>query len=138
LLRHLAAFLPVIFFAGTLALFQWLAGMPVTGLWWKTILICAGATVLVRWLPWDRWLLGAQRRGLLFRTALFFLFVRHFAFVLLAESRRALIARRLSAPRKYGPFAFRSLACAVASLFGHSLVRAERFYAAQWVRSIGA
>jgi len=137
-LRRLAAFLPVLAFAGTLAFFQWLAGMPVTGLWWKTILICAGLTVLVRWLPWDRWLFGFRRRGLLFRAALFLLFVRHFAFVLLEESRRALTARTLSVPRQYGPAAFRSLACAVASLFARSLVRAERFYAAQWVRSTGA
>ena len=37
----------------------------------------------------------------------------------------------------YGPGWFRSLACAVSAFFTRSIVRAERFYAGQWVRGIG-
>jgi hypothetical protein len=74
---------------------------------------------------------------MLFCAALFALFVRHFAWVLLAEARRALTARAISVPNRYGAGWFHSLVHAVSAIFTRSLVRAERFYAAQWLRGIG-
>ena len=68
--------------------------------------------------------------------ALLALFVRHFAGILTAESRRMLTARSLAAPFRCGPWSFRSLSFAVAAVFSRSFDRAERFYAAQRLRGI--
>ncbi len=137
LTRCLLLLAPVLMFAALLALMQWLAGMPVTWLWLKTILVFLAAKVVVRFVPWDRWLFRLREGSLLFHVALFALFVRHFAFVLVAEGRRAFTARALAAPRRYGSGWFSSLAFAVSAFFTRSIVRAERFYAGQWVRGIG-
>jgi len=137
LTRRLLPLAPILLFAGMLALMQWVAGMPVTWLWLKTILVSLATMAVVRFLPWDRWLFRLRAGSFLFQMALFTLFVRHFAFVLAAEGRRALTARSLSVPHRYGPGWFRSLAWAVGAFFTRSIVRAERFYAAQWVRGIG-
>ncbi|MCC7175664.1 MAG: hypothetical protein IT159_10755 [Bryobacterales bacterium] len=137
LTRRLLPLLPIVLFAGMLALMQWVAGMPVTWLWLKTIVVCLAAMAVVRFLPWDRWLFRLRRGSLLFQLTLFALFVRHFAVILLAEARRALTARSLAAPNQYGKGWFRSLACAVSSFFARSILRAERFYAGLWVRGIG-
>jgi hypothetical protein len=137
LTRRLLPLAPILLFAGMLALMQWVAGMPVTWLWLKTILVSLATMAAVRFLPWDRWLFRLREGSFLFQVALFALFVRHFAFVLLAEGRRALTARSLSVPHAYGPGWFRSLAWAVSGFFTRSIVRAERFYAGQWVRGIG-
>ena len=102
LIRFLLPLGPVFLFAGLLALMQWVAGMPVTSLWLKTILVCLATMTVVRLLPWDRWLFRLREGSFLFQIALFALFVRHFAFVLVAEGRRALIARSLAVPRRYG------------------------------------
>jgi len=135
--RWLLTLVPILLFAAVLALMQWAGGMPVTWLWLQTILVFLATTIVVRLLPWDRWIFQIREGTWLFWAALFALFVRHFAAVLLAEGRRALTARALSAPNRYGPGWFRSLAFAVSAFFGRSLTRAERFYAAQLVRGIG-
>jgi hypothetical protein len=135
--RRLASLVPVLMFAGTLSLMQWVAGMPVTWLWLKTILVFLAATLVIRLLPWDRWIFRVGHGTPLFWMALFALFVRHFAVVLMTEARRALLARSLSVPNQYGAGSFRSLVFAVSSLFTRSLTRVERFYAAQSVRGIG-
>jgi hypothetical protein len=137
LMRRLLPLLPVLLFAATLALMQWVAGMPVTWLWLKTILVFLATTAVVRLLPWGRWIFRTRPGSAWFHAALFPLFVRHFAFVLATEARRALVARSLSVPNKYGAGSFRSLAHAVGALFSRSLARAERFYAAQVLRGIG-
>ncbi len=128
---RLLTLLPILLFAGMLALMQWVAGMPVTWLWLKTILVSLATAAVVRFLPWEKWLFRSE-------AALFALFVRHFAFVLLAEGRRAFTAHSLSVPHLYGPGWFRSLAWAVSTFFTRAMVRVERFYAGQWVRGIGA
>jgi hypothetical protein len=128
---------PILIFAGVLALMQWIAGMPVTRLWLKTILVFLATTAVVRLVPWDRWIFRVRERTWLFWAALFALFVRHFARILFTEAQRTLTARRLSAPNRYGAGWFGSLAFALSAFFSRSLARAERFYAAQLVRGIG-
>jgi hypothetical protein len=135
--RWLLSLVPISLFAAALALLQWAAGMPVTWLWLQTIFVFLATTTVVRLLPWNRWLFQVRYGSWLFWLALFALFVRHFAGVLLAEGRRALTARALSVPNNYGVGSFSSLAHAVSALFTRSLTRAERFYAAQLVRGIG-
>ena len=82
-------------------------------------------------LPWVRlgWRAIMARRGL--TAILFLIFTRHFALVLLDETRRAYTAQRMSTPRRFGPGAFRSLTWATARVFERAFVRAERFYAAR-------
>lgn len=135
--KRLISFVPILLFAGLLALMQWISGMSVTSLWWKTILICGAAAVLGRLLPWRRWAMTSRRGSALYAASLFAIIVGHFAGVLLQEGRRALTARSLGIGRRYGPGWFRSLVFAVNSLFVRAAVRAERFYAAQLVRGIG-
>jgi energy-coupling factor transporter transmembrane protein EcfT len=65
---------------------------------------------------------------------LFLLILRHFAGILGAEAARQFRARRLVVVRESGPLGFTSLRCAVVSMFRRSIERAERFYAAQWLR----
>lgn len=129
--------LPILLFAGFLALMQRVSGMPVTCLWLKAILVFMATTTVVRLLPWNDWIFRVRGGSVIYWLSLFALFVRHFAAILLLEGRRALTAHALAAPNRYGPGAFRSLAWAVSSLFSRSLARAERFYAAQLLRGIG-
>lgn len=116
---------------------QWIAGMPVTWLWLKTIVVFLAAAVVVRGAPWDRWLFRLRHGSRLYHAALFALFVRHFAVILFGEARRALTAHSLAAPNRYRAGWFRSLAHANGSLLARVLVRTERFHAAQWLRGIG-
>ena len=111
--------------------------MPVTLLWLKTILVFAVATTVVRFLPWGRFLFRVRPSSALHLVSLFALFVRHFAWILAAEGKRAFTVRALVVPKPYGPGSFRSLAFAVSSFFSRALTRAERFYAAQLLRGIG-
>lgn len=134
--RRLLPLLPITLFAAGLAFLQWAAGMPVTWLWLKTIAAFVAVTAVVRALPWDRWLFQLRHGGRLYHAALFALFVRHFAAVLVQEARRALAAHALAAPARYRAGWFRSLAHATGGLLVRSLVRAERFHAAQSLRGI--
>jgi hypothetical protein len=74
----------------------------------------------------------------LYRLFLFLHFTRHFTAILLEEAKRLLIARRLAAPKLYGAGGFSSLVHSLNAILRRSLVRAERFYAAQWLRGIEA
>ncbi len=78
------------------------------------------------------------RNRLLYRLFLFAHFTRHFASILAEEVRRMLIARKLAAPKLYAKGGFSSLVQSLSAVFRCSLVRAERFYAAQWLRGIEA
>jgi len=135
--RRLLPVIPILLFAATLALMQWIAGMPVTGLWLKTIAVFLVTTVVVRLLPWDRWIFQVRSETAFYWVALFALLVRHFAWVLLAEGRRAMVARALVVPNRYGAGSFRSLTFALSGFFARSFTRAERFYAAQVLRGVG-
>jgi hypothetical protein len=123
----------VLGFAGLLMLLQW----RVTWLPLVTVAVFLASTAVFRMLPW-RGAIFAVRPGSWLASALLFgLFVRHFAGILETESRRVLTARGLCVSRNWGPGGLRSLAFAVAALASRTLVRAERFYAAQRVRGLG-
>ena len=136
LARLLLPLVPITLFAAGLAFLQWVGGMPVTWLWLKTIAVFLAVTVIVRALPWDRWLFRVRHGSRLYHAALFALFVRHFAAVLVEEARRALTAHALAAPGRYRAGWFGSLAHSTGGLLTRSLVRAERFHAAQSLRGI--
>ena len=127
---------PVSVFASMVVLLQSLTGHGFTVLPMQTVAVCLLVMAAAR--------LARRRIGAsfcrphtkLFSLVLFALFIRHFAAVLAVETRRALQARALCVPNRYGRAAFSSLACAVAALFARSLARAERFYAAQRLQGL--
>lgn len=134
--RGVLILLPVLLFAGILVFLQSLRGAIDWAVPGKTIAVFLLVRSAAALLPWTEWL-GALSPGSAFHTAVLFLFfLRHFVAIFGAEARRALIARRLAAPRKCGPGWFRSLSWALAGIFRRSLVRAERFYAAQALRGL--
>jgi len=134
--RSLRATVPIVMFAGVLALMQWVSSTPVSSLPLKTIAVFLFSTTAFRILPWSQIISAARPGSALFELVLFALFVRHFAAIFAKESQRVLQARSLSVSRTWGHGSFRSLAAAVAALFGRSLVRAEHFYAAQSLRGL--
>ncbi len=134
--RWLRSVLPVMMFAAALVLIQWTAGMPVTSLALKAVLVFLCASLLVRLIPWRRWIFACRPGSHGYLLVLFGLFVRHFAGILTAEARRVLVARRFAVPHARGRGAIRSLGHATASVLLRSLARAERFYAAQSLRGI--
>lgn len=126
---------PVVVFAATLAVLGRLGGgwswLPV-----QTVAVYAGFRLLLLNLP-RRWFQSPpERRSRMWAPALLFFFVRHFLLILGQEARRALVARSLAARRLYGAGGFSSLVWALVSLLGRALARAERFYAAQWLRGL--
>jgi len=134
--RSLRATLPIVLFAGVLALMQWVSLTPVSALPLKTIAIFLFSTTAFRILPWSQIISAARPGSALFEMVLFALFVRHFAAIFAKESQRVLQARSLRVSRPWGRGSFRSLAAAVAALAARSLVRAEHFYAAQSLRGL--
>jgi hypothetical protein len=134
--RSIRSMLPIVMFAGVLALMQWVSSAPVSSLPVKTIAVFLLFTTASRLLPWPDVISAVRPGRKLFGLVLFALFVRHFADIFVRESLRVLQARSLRISRPWGRGAFASLVAAVAALVGRSLVRAERFYAAQSVRGL--
>ena len=134
--RWLRSVLPILVFAVALVLIQWTAGMPVTSLALKAVLAFLFVSLMVRLIPWRRWIFAFRPGSFGYLLVLFGLFVRHFAGILTSEARRVLIARRFAVPHMRGRGALRSLGHATASVFLRSMARAERFYAAQSLRGI--
>lgn len=134
-MRRFLLVAPLVVFAATLALLQWVGGMPVTRLWLHTLLVGAAVAALVRLIPWNRWLFRLRPRSSLYEASLFVLFVRHFAWLFLHEARRLLIAWRLATPFRFRPGWYRALTFVVAAFFSRVLVRTERFYASMLLRS---
>jgi energy-coupling factor transporter transmembrane protein EcfT len=132
----LRATVPIVLFAGILALMQWVSSTPVSLLPLKTIAVFLFSTTALRILPGSQIIAAARPGSAFFELVLFALFVRHFAAILVKESERVLQARSLRVSRPWGRGSFRSLVAAVAALLGRSLVRAERFYAAQLLRGL--
>jgi hypothetical protein len=121
---------PILLFAATIALLQWISTGTVTTL---PLLACAvffATTILVRLVPWAKAAAAAPPQSRLFPAVLFLLFIRHFVGIVSEEVTRVLAARRLCIARRYGPGWFSSLVWALAGVFRASLARAERFYAA--------
>ncbi len=129
--------LPVLVFAAFLVVLQAWGGRID---WWlpvRTIAVAAAVLVAVRLVPWAALLRRVGPGSRFYAAALYLWMLRHFTSILLAETRRVLLAQRLAAPRRWGRGWFASLASALAAVFARVLVRAERFYAAQLLRGIG-
>jgi hypothetical protein len=126
---------PILGFGFAVTLLQWFGGQkpPILGLQTLLVYLCLGVLVF---------LLVPQGFGLpardspFHRMVLYLLFVRHFVAILRGEARRVMVARGTVVRRALGPWGMSSLAHALASLFQRCLIRAERFYAAQWLRGL--
>ena len=136
LIARLRAAAPILLFAGLLALMQWISTGAVTLLPLETIAVFLLLMAAVRFLPWRASIFTLRSRSRLYTPLLFALFVRHFVAILGTESRRVLTARSLCISRNCGRGSLRSLVFALAALFGRTLLRAERFYAAQRLRGL--
>ncbi len=123
-------------FAGTVALLQWINGTTDIAVPVRTVAVFLLLTLATSLAPWEWLAANLSPRSRLYHTGLFLLFVRHFTAVLMAETRRTLQARAISAPRLLGPGGVRALAQALVSIFRRTLIRAERFYAAQSLNGI--
>jgi hypothetical protein len=116
--------------AATLFVLQRVNGVQDIGFVLKSACLILVLPLAFGYFPW-LWLGRRALGGVGLRAVLFLVFTRHFALILLAETRQAYIAWRTSTPRTFGPGAFRSLAWATARIFERALARAERFYAAR-------
>ena len=135
-LRALRSGLPVLLFAATLVVLQWFNGRIDGALPLRTVAVFLYSTLAARVAPWT-WIAGGlSPLSRLYLPGLFFLFVRHFAEILISESRRTLQARAICAPRLFRTGGFASIAAALAAIFRRALARAERFYAAQSLNGI--
>jgi hypothetical protein len=134
--KSLYATLPVVVFAAVLSLSQVLARIPVTSLAAKSLTIFLFTSAAFRILPWQSSLAAVHPGTSSFKVALYILFIRHFFTILSSEALRLVRARGLSISRPYGKGSFRSLVGALATFFNRSVIRAERFYAAQLLRGL--
>ena len=135
--RGLLMLWPIAFFAAALLVLQWTGGTAGWRLPLRTIGVFACVASAGRLAPWMALLRRSKPGSAAFSAVLFLFLLRHFAAILGAESRRALVARQIMLPRRHGPGWFRSLRWALAGLFDRNLTRVERFYAAQLVRGLG-
>jgi hypothetical protein len=135
--RSFPGLVPVGVFALVLAGLQWIARMPVTLLALKAVVVFLFSTSAFRLFPWADLTSALGSRGRLRTPVLFVLFTRHFAEILLVEATRVFRARSLCVRRPFGRGSFSSLVWVLISLFGRSISRAERFYAAQLLRGLG-
>jgi hypothetical protein len=133
-LRRLA---PILLFAAVLFLMQWVSGRGLTALPFVTIAVFLVVALLGRLIPWQSLAARVRPGSQFFSLVLFLHITHHFVRILGQETVRVLQARRLCIRRRWGPGAFRSLAWALAGVFRRSMVRAERFYAAQMLRGLG-
>lgn len=124
----------LLWFAALLAAVQWFTLGHATLLPLQMLATAAAGMLLYRWVPWHATFRRLPPRSALFALGLYFVFVAHFAAILLQEARRLFIARRMVAPRIWAPGGFSSLRHALAALFGRTFLRAERFYAALLLR----
>jgi hypothetical protein len=128
--------LPVGLFGATVVALQWFNGHIDLVLPLRTVAFCLLSTLAVRVTPWA-WITGRiSPHSPFYLPELFLIFVRHFAEILLEETRRMLQARALVAPSLWGPGGLSSLVHALASIVRRTLTRAERFYAAQSLTGI--
>lgn len=124
-----------VFVAGMLAL-QLLSGSVTLGLAVQVFFVSAWSIAMARWAMSGR--IPVPRAKALFRCYLFLHFLRHFTEILHGETMRVFIARGLSAPHLYTRTGLRSLAYSLIAVLQGSLRRAERFYAAQWLKGLDA
>ena len=135
-LHALGSGLPVLLFAITLVALQWLNGRIDAALPLGTVAVFLLSTLAARLAPWTWMAGGLSPLSRLYLPGIFLLFVRHFAEILISESRRTLQARAMCAPGIFRTGGFASIAAALAAIFRRALTRAERFYAAQSLSGI--
>jgi hypothetical protein len=126
---HFAA--PVLLCALVLTALQWLSGTVDIRLPLRTIAVFLLSTAAFRVLPWADLIAALDTRSRWYLPAMFLLFVRHFAAMLVEEVRRAFQARSLCVSANFRRGGLQSLVWATASVFRRAIDRAERFYAAQ-------
>jgi hypothetical protein len=127
---------PALLFSVLLGLLEWIRHGGITTLPLKAILSYAALALGFRIMPWVALLRSVPPQSFLFLPVLFLLFVRHFTFILHAEAVRTLSAYRLAVPHSFRRGGFRALAWSLDSFFRRSLLRAERFYAAQLLKGL--
>jgi hypothetical protein len=132
--KALRAALPILVFALSLAAVQIIFGMPATNLAGKAVASFFFITSAFRIYPWADLIARIPPGSSIFALACYLLFVRHFLFIFTSEAVRLLQARSLCITKPYDRGSFRSLVAVLAALFAGSLLRAERFYAAQLLR----
>lgn len=130
------AWIGLLLFSAVLAALDYAAHRRVSGLAARTLVLGLAAALLFRAVSW-RGLFRRLRPGsVLYRAGLFLIFIWHFTKILEQEAWRLYTARRMAVSREMGPWGFRSLVHATASLFMRTLIRAERFHASLVVREI--
>lgn len=135
-LRVLRAGFPVLLFAATLVVLQWFSGRIDVALPLRTVAVFLFSTLAVRVAP-RTWIAGGlSPHSRWYLPGLFLLFIRHFAEILISESRRTLQARAMCAPNLFRTGGLASVAAALTAIFRRALTRAERFYAAQSLNGI--
>ena len=135
--QRLLSLAPVSSFALLLAGFELLARGRPSPLALRAMAVCWLAQTCVQSMAPSRWVLASSPGSLACRLGLFAAFVEHFAHLFASGAARALLAWRLAAPRAWRSGWFHSLGHALARIAERCLVRAERFYAAQWLRGLG-
>ena len=136
-LRHSFRWLlPVIFFCTVLAVLEWIDHRSVTALPLKALLSYGILALGFRVMPWMALIRSIPPQSRFFPPVLFLLFVRHFTFILRDEAVRSLTAYRLAVPHPLRRNGIRALAWSLDSFFHRSILRAERFYAAQLLRGL--
>lgn len=126
----------VALFAGTLAALEWIGRGAVSLLPVRAVAVFLASRAALRGLQAVGWLAACPARSYRWRALLACLFTAHFVDIFGEQTRRALIAQRLAAPRRLAPGWWRSLTYALSNIFAAALSRAERFYAALWLRGL--
>jgi len=141
LIRAFRRWLPIVVFAGGVYLLRCVSARSLaTGdgalLAIRILFVYAVAT----WLGLALWLgdMTPPRGRLMFRAFLFACFTRHFAIVLTNECHNSLRARKLAAPSLWSKSGMSSLVYSCVNIFTRTLLRAERFYAAQLLKGLDA
>ena len=122
---------PILLFCAVLALLEWIDHRTVSALPLKALVSYLAVALAFRIMPWVALVRSVPPRSRFFPPVLFFLFIRHFTFILRDEAMRSLNAYRLAVPHPFRSGGIRALAYSLDSFFRRCLLRAERFYAAQ-------
>lgn len=129
--------IPVVLFAVVLAALEWQGRGTPGWLPLRTLAVFLATTEAARGLSYAGWLVSCPVGSLRRRAALLAALVSHFSRILSEEVRRVMVAHSWAAPRRWRAGWFISFSGALASVLLRALSRAERFYAAQWLRGLG-
>jgi len=133
-IKAMRALLPITIFVLALGLVQWVYHEPDLSVAAKTLAVFWLTASAFRLIPWTQFGNAFRPGSRLSAFMLYMLFIRHFALILIGESRRLLTARSRTVFKPYGRWSFRSMVSSLAALFLRAMNRAERFYAAQMLK----